>query len=121
MISAGCESLLSSKFSGVSFALMKRIMSHESEKPTRASYFEELNAFALALSFYSTKAHNYVRRTFQLALAHPATICQWYQGVRGQPGFTEEALCALAVRVKEAQREDNRVICSLMFDEMRWP
>jgi hypothetical protein len=69
---------------------MKRIVNRKSAIPTRASYPEELKAFALMLSFYSMKAYNYVRETFQLALPHPSTIRQWYRGVNGRPGFTAE-------------------------------
>jgi hypothetical protein len=57
----------------------------------------------LTLAFYSLKAYNYVRRTFHLALPHPSTLRQWFQGVNGQPGFTEEAFKALSVRVEKAK------------------
>jgi len=97
---------------------MKRIMHQKSAKLTRVSYPDELKAFALALSFYSSKAYNYVRRIFNLASPHPATLRQWYKGLNGRSGFTEEALAALSIRVQEAQRENKQVICSLMFDEM---
>jgi hypothetical protein len=118
MISSGCENLLNSTFTGVSLAVMKRIMNRKSVKPSRASYPEELKSFALTLSFYSMKAYSYVRRTFDLALPHPATIRQWYTALNGRSGFTEEAFVALSVRSEEAKREGKKIICSLMFDEM---
>ena len=96
LISSGCETVLQSTFSGVSLAVMKRIVNRKSAIPTRASYPEELKAFALTLSFYSMKAYNYVRETFQLALPHPSTIRQWYRGVNGRPGFTAESFAAAA-------------------------
>ena len=118
MISSECETVLQSTFSGVSLAVMQRIMSQKSTKPTRASYPEELKSFALTLSFYSMKAYNYVRRTFQLALPHPSTIRQWCRSIDGNPGFTEEAFLALSARVSDFKREQKTVVCSLMFDEM---
>ena len=118
MISSGCEKLLETTFTGVSHLIMKRIVNQKSARPTRASYPEELKSFALTLAFYSLKAYNYVRRTFHLALPHPSTLRHWYQGVNGQPGFTEEAFKALSVRVEAAHRQGTEIICSLMFDEM---
>lgn len=118
MISSSCEKLLESTFSGVSQLIMKRIMKQKSSRPTHSSYPEELKSFAMTLAFYSLKAYNYVRRTFHLALPHPSTLRQWYQGVNGQPGFTEEAFKALSVRVEAAHNQGTKIICSLMFDEM---
>jgi len=118
MISSECETVLQSTFSGVSLAVMQRIMSQKSTKPTRASYPEELKSFALTLSFYSMKAYNYVCRTFQLALPHPTTIRQWCRTLNGNPRFTEEAFLALSARVSDFKREQKTVVCSLMFDEM---
>jgi len=68
MISAGCEEVLQQAYSGVPLEVMKRIVYQRSSVPSRASYPEELKSFALTLSFYSLKAYNYVRKTFQLAL-----------------------------------------------------
>ena len=118
LISSGCDEILRSTFSSVPLAVMQRIMKQKSAHPSRASYPDELKSFALTLSFYSLKAYNYVRRTFQLALPHPSTLRQWYQGLNGQPGFTEEAYAALSVRVEEEKQKNRDVVCSLMFDEM---
>jgi hypothetical protein len=78
----------------------------------------ELKSFTMTLSFYSLKAYNYVRKTFQLALPHPSTVRMWYTGLYGQLGFTEEAFAALAVRVQEATGDGKQIVRSLMFDEM---
>ena len=118
LISENCSNLLSSTCSGIPEQLMRRIVSQKAKKPTRASYPDELKSFALTLSFYSTKAYNYVRKCFKLALPHPSTLRQWYSGLNCQPGFTEEAFRALSVRVKEATSSGKQVICSLMLDEM---
>lgn len=118
MISAGCEEVLQQAYSGVPLEVMKRIVYQRSSVPSRASYPEELKSFALTLSFYSLKAYNYVRKTFQLALPHPSTLRTWYRGLNRQPGFTDEAFSALSLRVQEERIKSQRVVCSLMFDEM---
>ena len=68
--------------------------------------------------FYSTKAYNYVRRTFHLALPHPSTIRRWYQTINGKPGFTQEAFHALSMKVQDAAKGNDDVICGLVIDEM---
>ena len=98
MISSGCEAVPRSTFSGVSLEIMTRMLKQNSTKPSHCDYPDELKSFALTVSFYSSKAYNYVRQTFNLALPHPSTLCQWYRGVNGMPGFTEEAFAALSVR-----------------------
>ena len=77
-------------------------------------YMPELKAFALTLQFYSTKAYNFVRKTFNLALLHPVQIRKWYTKVPAEPGFTEPAFKALEVKAKGTKE----VMCSLMIDEM---
>lgn len=118
MISGNCEEVLRQIYSGVPLEIMKRIVRQKSAIPTRASYPEELKSFALTLSFYSLKAYNYVRKTFQLALPHPSTLRTWYKGINGKPGFTEEAFAALKLRVEEENKRHGRVVCALVFDEM---
>ena len=118
MISSNCEEMLQQAFSELPLEVMKRILQQKSSVPTRASYPDELKSFALTLSFYSIKAYNYVRKTFQLALPHPSTLRTWYRAMNGQPGFTEEAFAALSIRVEEERKEQRQVVCALVFDEL---
>jgi len=119
MVSEPCVEMLERTFSEVPLQLMKRIVSHKNKKIGRKSYPAELRAFALTLQFYSTKAYNYVRQSFNLALPHPGVIRRWYQSIDGQPGFTSEAFSALEARVRKVTDEgQGKVICSLMLDEM---
>ena len=54
-----------------------------------------------------------------MALPHPCTIRQWYKGINGLPGFTNESFADLSARVADAQQKGKQgLICSLMFDEM---
>lgn len=115
MISANCEAMLNNTFSGVPLEIMKRLVNHKSSRPSRESYPEELKSFALTLSFYSAKAYNYVRKTFQLALPHPSTIRSWYSCMNCKPGFTQEAFDALKIRSEEAKRDSITLLHALLI------
>lgn len=78
----------------------------------------ELRAFALTLHFYSAKAYDYVRKTFNNSLPHPRTLTRWYQTIDGAPGFTQEAFLALQHRAEEARKKGFTIICNLVMDEM---
>lgn len=77
-----------------------------------------MRAFALTLSFYSPRAYNFVRKTFNNILPHPTTLSRWYQIVDGAPGFTREALVALKLRTEEAKAKEKQLVCNLVFDEV---
>lgn len=73
----GCT-MLEKCFTGVPLEVMQRILKQSSEgdeaaRPSREKYSPTLRMFALTLQFYSTKAYNYVRETFDCALPHPST------------------------------------------------
>lgn len=74
--------------------------------------------FALTLQFYSTKAYNYVRETFECALPHPSTITKWYSSINGEPGFTGEAMNAIRAKANEAKTNNKQLLCNLVVDEM---
>ena len=103
LITEGCASVLESTYVGVPDELMKKAVRNKSKNISKAKYPDVLKAFAITPQFYSTKAYNYVRHTFQLALPHPSTIRRWYQSINDQPGFTHEAFHALTLRVQEAK------------------
>jgi DNA transposase THAP9 len=80
----------------------------------RGKYSEEVRSFALTLHFYSPKAYNYIRKMWgKRILPHPSTIRALYQVVDGSPGFTKEALQAIAVRASE-----KKIVVNLVIDEM---
>ena len=104
--------MLQRNFSGLPVELFKR-MSTNSGKGCK--YSPQLKSFALTLQFYSAKAYDFVRKTFNLALPHPVQIWKWYTKVPAEPRFTEPSFKALEQRKKDAGKN---VICSLMIDEM---
>ena len=73
MISESGIEMLERYFSGVPLEVMKCVLGN-SEKISHAKYHPVLKAFALTLLFYSTKAYNYVRETFNLALPDQSTL-----------------------------------------------
>ena len=77
-----------------------------------------MRSFAITLQFYSSKAYNFVRKTLNLALPHPAQIRKWYRKVPAEPGFMEPAFDALQASVISAREKGHEVLCSLMIYEM---
>ena len=116
MISTNCAEVLQATFSVVPNELMQRMLNGTNNKGK--AYCDELNAFAMTLQFYSTKAYNFVRETFNLALPHPRCIRSWYSGINGAPGFTKCAFDALAAQVRTDTENGCHTVCSLMLDEM---
>jgi hypothetical protein len=82
-----------------------------------AKFTPELRAFALTLNFYSPRAYNNVRSTFNNLLPHPVTINKWYSSVNGDPGFTEEAFEAIKLRVANCNHSKT-IVVNLVLDEM---
>ena len=121
--------MLESQFSGVPLELMKRMIfvkeSSSGEGKVKGGgkgkgkkYSDELVAFALTLQFYSSKAYDYVRKTFDLALPAQQDIRRRYAKIEADPGFTEPAFTELRKKTEEAKLAGKEVICSLMLDEM---
>ncbi|CAB4041035.1 THAP domain-containing 9, partial, partial [Paramuricea clavata] len=117
LINNDCATILETTFSGVSRELMKRLVTQKVKKNPGA-YPPELRSFAMTLKFYSTKAYNYVRKSFDLGLPHVSVIRSWYSSMNGEPGFTKNALAALKVKVLAAKENRQEVVCALMLDEM---
>lgn len=88
------------------------------KKIRRDAYTPELRAFALTLHLYSAKAYRYIRKSFDLSLPHPSVIGRRYSAINGEPVFTQETFAALEVKVEEANKRGESVVCALMLDEM---
>lgn len=67
------------------------------------------------MAFYSPRAYNFVRDTFNKSLPHLGTIANWYKTVNGSPGFSDEALTALKARQEQTSYP---LLCNLLMDEM---
>ncbi|GBO03047.1 DNA transposase THAP9 [Araneus ventricosus] len=114
MISDDASTVLKLSLPGAAVEFINRLdMPNSKEK-----YPPELKAFALTLNFYSTKAYNYVRKTFECNLPHPTTLRKWYQSINGSPGFTGEAFSSLKVKAEEAEKKSTTIQCALMVNEI---
>ena len=96
---------------------MKRLVTHKKKKNVEA-YPDELHYFPMTLKFYSAKAYTYVRKTFNLGFPDLSTNSKWYRVISDKPGFTEKQLTALKAKVLAGKEEGQKVVCSLMLDEM---
>ncbi|VEN54857.1 unnamed protein product [Callosobruchus maculatus] len=94
--------------------LFTRILKGRSTK----KFSPELRAFAITLNFYSTRAYNYVRETFNHALPHVATITKWFRTIDGGPGFTKQSWDAIKMKVSENDLNNKKTLCNLVMDEM---
>lgn len=55
------------------------------------AYNDATKSFATTLHFYSAKAYDFVRDTFNKCLPHPSTLRRWTSAIDGKPGFTAES------------------------------
>eukprot|EP00794_Sanderia_malayensis_P003866 gene3866-4408_t len=117
MMLVGCKDQLTQTVSSVPLALMKRLTSGK-KSGKGCVYPPDIKSFALTLQFYSSKAYNFVRKTFDLAWPHPAQIRKWYTKVPAEPGFTEPSFEAIRCKVTNEEKLGTKIICALMLDEM---
>lgn len=96
--------------------IKRQMLKGKSGTIVKKKYSPELRAFALTLNFYSSKAYNYVRKTFNSCLPSVKTLGKWYSTIDGRPGFTKEAFTALKIK---AQQSTEPLYCSIIFDEMK--
>lgn len=116
LVSDNCVTVLEKCMSGAPLQLiLRQLAKHKELEFSDPSYPPELRAFALTLNFYSAKAYNFVRDTFDLCLPHPITISKWYRSVNGSPGFSSEAFDAIK---RHAESNGGELLCALVIDEM---
>ena len=96
-----CE-ILKQESLKVPSAIFNRLL-EKKDNPGSAKkeYPQELKSFAITLQFYSSRAYNYVRQTFDLCLPHEKTVRNWYSAVDAEPGFTAEAFSTLEKKGRE--------------------
>ncbi|KYN20001.1 THAP domain-containing protein 9, partial [Trachymyrmex cornetzi] len=87
-------------------------------KKAKGAFPVALKNFAATLQFYSTKAYEYVRKTFLNILPHPQTIRRWYASIDCKPGITTEALKTIQAKIHEAASDSKTLNFSLTIDDM---
>ena len=98
MVTSSSEYILKQSLSDVPLHLMKRVISGKPSGRGKV-YSNELTAFALTLHFYSSKAYEYVRNTFKLALPCQSHLRKLYSKIPADPGFTKPAFVELEKRL----------------------
>ena len=86
--------------------------------PSSRQFPPELRVFASTLHFYSPKAYDFVRQTFNKALPHESTIRKWFSNISGSPGFSTAAFELLKEKQEEGRETGKPVLVSVMLDEM---
>ncbi|KAF9414775.1 hypothetical protein HW555_007407 [Spodoptera exigua] len=95
--------------------LTRRMVTKKSGGKCKQKYSPALRTFALTLHYYSPKAYDYIRRTFDTCLPERRTLRKWYEKIGGDPGFTKESFEAL----KQKSKNTNfTIIAGLAIDEM---
>lgn len=77
-----------------------------------------MRLFCFTLHFYSPRAYEYVRSTFNLNLPSIRTLRYWYTAIDGAPGFTTNAFNALQQKANEFKEKQKTLIVGLIFDEI---
>lgn len=95
--------------------IIKRHLVKESGKALPQKYPEEIKSFAVNLNFYSPKAYEFVRCSFNNLLPHWRTISDWYKNVDAGTGFSEESFKTISVL---AMNTDEQLYVNLVFDEI---
>lgn len=83
-------------------------------------YSPDIRLFCLTHHYYSPKAYQYLRETFDNNIPAPRTLRCWNSSIDGSPGFTDSAFDALEQMVKEYSVNGNveKIKGALKFDEM---
>lgn len=86
----------------------------------KESYPETVCEFCIGLHFSSPRAYEFVRSTFQNNLPHPGTVRSWYANsdIDVKPGINAKSLEILKKKEDEMRRNNGRLLCTLIFDEM---
>lgn len=94
---------------------MKRHIAKNSDQKLPINYSPAVKSFSLTLNFYSPRAYNFVRTSFDTSLPHPQFLEILYGKVEVKPGWTEASFTALR-GIYESQNNAN--VYSLIMDEI---
>lgn len=118
LVSGNAAHILQKSLNGAPLEIYSRMLKNKEGRLTREKYPPGLRSFALTLQFYSSRAYDYVRSTFNFALPHPSVLRSWYSCIEGEPGFSSEAFRILKTTSELAKSREEKIACSLMLDEM---
>lgn len=84
-------------------------------------YSEKIRHFCLALVYFSPRAYEHIRKTFNNHLPNIKTIRNWFANsdIKSDPGLQPDHLDRLKKIAKDYEaKHKKKVICSLVFDEI---
>lgn len=83
-------------------------------------YPASVRQFALNLNFYSPRAYEFVRHTFDYNLPHESTLRKWYaySNLNVEPGITVASIDFLKAKVAAKRAEKSELVCAVCLDEM---
>lgn len=84
-------------------------------------YSEKARQFCLTLHYYSPRAYQFVRESFQNHLPHTKTIQSWYacSDINGEPGILPAHMAKLEkIATTFEDQSGSKILCSLVTDEM---
>lgn len=86
----------------------------------KEKYSEVVRAFCFKLHCYSPRGYEYVRSVFNKNLPHATTIKAWYRNsnIDTEPGINQSSLKILEKMALEMRKNNQELVCTLMFDEM---
>lgn len=86
----------------------------------REKYQASVSAFRFKLYALSPQAYKFVRNQFNNNLPHESTIKCWYRNsnLDTEPGINQCSLKILEEKAHEMDRDNQKLVCCLMFDEM---
>lgn len=101
LVSATCGDMLEASLQGVA----KEILIRTKYRNKSARVSDDLKSFAMTLHFYSAKAYQFVRESFDCVLPHPQTIRSWCSSTPADPGITEASFSGPQAHVEEGRKE----------------
>lgn len=88
--------------------------------PPFQKYPESVRGFCISMYYKSPSAYKFLRTTFENKLPEESTMRCWYlnSNLNGGPGINDAALNVIREKVEHKQRNGEKLICALIFDEM---
>lgn len=115
MVSDEIATILENTNSEVTQELMKRIVTQKKEY---RCILTTAKIFCTYIEILLLKRLQVCSQRFNLALPHPSVIRPWYSCIDRDPGLTKTPFCALSAKVAASRGTGEKVICSLLLDEM---
>lgn len=87
----------------------------------RDQFSPTVRSFCMSMHFHSPRAYVFLREKFNKNLPHSETIRAWYRksNIDAQPGIGSNSLRILNDKATEMSEKGKKLVCALIFDEMK--